>query len=91
MIYGKQAADVASENRSVIMSPHVPESVRLPMAAATVMRSLWGGKAKSASSAVRPMTKPDSSGVQKKKPRVVEDKKKSPFDPYALGNPWLNW
>ena len=89
MIYGKQAVDAASENRA-ITSPAFPSSWRLPVAAAVVMRSLWGDKSNSRSSSVRPMIKPDASGVQTKKPRVVDDKKKSPFDPYALGNPWLN-
>lgn len=90
MIYGKQAVDAASENRSV-MHPTFPSSVRLPMAAGAIMRSLWGDKSKSSSSSVRPMTKPDSSGVEKKKPRVVNDKKKSFFDVYSLTNPWLDW
>lgn len=91
MIYGKQAVDAVSENRSAVLSPHVPDSVRVPLAAATIMRSLWGGKSKSSSSSVRPMTKPDASGVQKKKPRVVDDKKRSLLDLYALTNPWLGW
>ena len=82
MIYGKQAVDKLSS-----VGNSDPYGGDLPRGTVRSILQSWQPKA----SAVRPMTKPDASGVQTKKPRVVDDKKKSPFDPYALGNPWLNY